>query len=113
MFIDHFVPLMLNAGDPAIAGDDGIGVVAAGNGGQLDFATGGFDEELASGDVPEGNAGLDVGIQPAAGDVGHAERGGTHHAHLAGLERSAAEPLDTGLERGLVLAAADEKDGIG
>ena len=43
----------------------------AGDGGEFDLSAGGFDEEFAGGDVPEGDAGFDVGIEPAAGDVGH------------------------------------------
>ena len=63
--------------------DDGelVGIVGARF--HLDFAARGFDEEFAGGDVPEADRLLDVGVEPAAGDVGQVERGAAHEAAFA------------------------------
>lgn len=98
--------------DFAVGGDDGIGIGFSGFLGKGDFSAGGFDEELAGGDVPEGDGGFDVGVESAAADVGHAEGGGAHHAHFAGAERGFVETLDTGVQGFGILSATDEEDGF-
>lgn len=96
----------------AVAGDDGPGVRVVRDGSEDDFASGGFDEELTCGDVPERDARFDIGVEPAAGDVGHAEGGGAHHAHFPSAEGRLVEAFDSGAEGFLVFAAADEEDGL-
>ena len=80
--------------------------------GEGDFSSCCFDEELAGGDVPERDGGFDVGIESAAGNVGHTEGGGAHHAHFAGAEGGFMESLDAGVEGFGVFSAADEEDGF-
>src|SRR2546427_8332735 len=48
-----------------------------------EIASGAFENQSAGGDVPEANSCLDVGIHPAAGHVGHRQRGGAHNANFA------------------------------
>lgn len=98
--------------DFAVGGDDGIGIRFSGFLGEGDFSSCGFDEELAGGDVPERDGGFDVGIESAAGNVGHAECGGAHHAHFAGAEGGFVESLDSGVEGFGVFSATDEEDGF-
>lgn len=79
---------------------------------QFAGSAGHFEDELAGGDVPEGDAGLDVGIEASTSGVGHAEGGTAHHAHFATAEGGFAKAFEADFEGFFVFAAADEDDGF-
>ena len=101
-----------------VDGNEAVGRLNSVNVGVLrvrsEFATAAchLEDELAGGNVPEGDAGLDVGIESAAGGVGHGEGGAAHHAHLAAAEGRFAKAFESNFECLLVFATTDEDDGL-
>ena len=99
-------------GDEAVGGFDGVDVRVVFVRGKLTRATRHFEDELASGNIPEGDAGFHIGIEPAAGGVGHGEGGAAHHAHFATTEGGFAKAFESDFERFLIFTATDEDDGF-
>src|ERR1051325_7378628 len=92
---------------PPIAGDHPVAIVA-GYGLTPKFAARALHNQSARRDVPQADAALDVGVEPAHRHVGQGKRGGTHDADFADAAREFAE-VGQGLAQ--VVFALREADG--
>lgn len=99
-------------GNETVGGLDCVDVGVVWMRGQFAAAASHFEDEFSGGNIPERNAGFDVGVESAAGGVGHGEGGASHHPHLAAAEGGFAKAFEPNLESFFVFAAPDEDDGF-
>ena len=103
-------------GEFAVAGADehfAVAGVRVAGWAEQDGAAGGFDKEVAGGDVPEADLLLDVGVEPAGGDVGHGEGGAAHEAGFADFVGDFAVAFESLVEGCFAFRKSDGDDGIG
>jgi hypothetical protein len=100
-------------GDAAVGGADEHGALFALARAEEDLAASGFDEHLAGGDVPEADLLFDVGVEAAAGDVGHGEGGAAEHAGLADVVGDFLVTQEAGFDGLLGFGEPDGDDGVG
>src|SRR4051812_8824092 len=71
------------------------------------FATGAFNHQPTSSNIPQTDSALDIRIKAATGDVGESQRGRAHHANFSDAADQFIEVGQGGLETGFAFGETD------